>query len=154
MKNQLLLLALAATLGWSQLATRKTLTLDAAKKIAAAAAEEAKKNNWNVVISIVDEGANLIYLEKIDGTQIGSIEIAQMKARTAIKMKRPSKAFEDMIAGGRTAVIKLPDVLGVEGGLPLVVDGQFLGAIGVSGVTSQQDGQIAAAGAKALESLK
>ena len=85
---------------------------------------------------------------------VASIEIAQMKARTAIKMKRPSKAFEDMIAGGRNAVLKLPDVLGVEGGLPLVVDGQFVGAIGVSGVTSAQDGQIAAAGVKALEGAK
>jgi len=138
----------------AQLATKKTLTLEAAKKIAAAAAVEARKNNWTVVISIVDDGANLVYLEKLDGTQIGSIEIAQMKARTAIKMKRPSKAFEDMIAGGRNAVLKLPDVLGVEGGLPLVVDGQFIGAIGVSGVTSAQDGQIAAAGVKALEEIK
>lgn len=138
----------------AQLATKKTMTLEAAKKIAAAAQVEAKKNNWNVVISVVDDGANLVYLEKMDGTQIGSIEIAQMKARTAIKMKRPSKAFEDMIAGGRNAVLKLPDVLGVEGGLPLVVDGQFIGAIGVSGVTSAQDGQIAAAGVKALEDLK
>lgn len=138
----------------AQLATKKSLTLDAAKKIAAAAEAEARKNNWNVVITIVDEGANLLFLEKMDGTQIGSIEIAQMKARTAIKMKRPSKAFEDMIVGGRNAVLKLPDILGVEGGLPLVVDGQFLGAIGISGVTSVQDGQIAAAGVKALESLK
>lgn len=138
----------------AQLATKKTLTLEAAKKIAAAAEAEARKNQWNVVISVVDDGANLIYLQKMDGTQIGSVEIAQMKARTAIKMKRPSKAFEDMIAGGRNAVLKLPDVLGVEGGLPLVVDGQFLGAIGVSGVTSAQDGQIAAAGVKALEEVK
>lgn len=136
------------------MATKKSLTLEAAKKIAAAAQVEAKKNNWNVVISVVDDGANLVYLEKMDGTQIGSIEIAQMKARTAIKMKRPSKVFEDMIAGGRNAVLKLPDVLGVEGGLPLVVDGQFVGAIGVSGVTSAQDGQIAAAGLKALEEIK
>ena len=138
----------------AQLATKKSLTLEAAKKIAAAAQVEAKKNNWNVVISVVDDGANLVYLEKMDGTQIGSIEIAQMKARTAIKMKRPSKVFEDMIAGGRNAVLKLPDVLGVEGGLPLVMDGQFVGAIGVSGVTSAQDGQIAAAGVKALEGIK
>jgi len=138
----------------AQLATKKSLTLEAAKKIAAAAQVEAKKNNWNVVFSVVDDGANLVYLEKMDGTQIGSIEIAQMKARTAIKMKRPSKVFEDMIAGGRNAVLKLPDVLGVEGGLPLVVDGQFVGAIGVSGVTSAQDGQIAAAGVKALEGIK
>ncbi len=138
----------------AQLATKKTMTLEVAKKLAAAAEAEARKNNWNVVISIVDDGANLVYLQKMDGTQIGSVDIAQMKARTAIKMKRPSKVFEDMIAGGRNAVLKLPDVLGVEGGLPLVVDGQFVGAIGVSGVTSAQDGQIAAAGVKALEEIK
>jgi glc operon protein GlcG len=154
MRKLLLAITLIATTMSAQLATKKTLTLEAAKKLAAAAEAEARKNNWNVVISIVDEGANLLYLERMDGTQIGSVEIAQMKARTAIKMKRPSKAFEDMIAGGRNAVIKLPDVLGVEGGLPLVIDGQFLGAIGISGVTSVQDGQIAAAGVKALESLK
>jgi glc operon protein GlcG len=154
MRKLVLALTLMTLTASAQLATKKSLTLDAAKKIAAAAQVEAKKNNWNVVISVVDDGANLIYLEKMDGTQIGSIEIAQMKARTAIKMKRPSKAFEDMIAGGRNAVLKLPDVLGVEGGLPLVVDGQFLGAIGVSGVTSAQDGQIAAAGVKALEGMQ
>jgi glc operon protein GlcG len=154
MKKLLLSICLIGMSMSAQLATKKTMTLEAAKKIAAAAQVEAKKNNWNVVISVVDDGANLVYLEKMDGTQIGSIEIAQMKARTAIKMKRPSKAFEDMIAGGRNAVLKLPDVLGVEGGLPLVVDGQFVGAIGVSGVTSAQDGQIAAAGVKALEDLK
>ncbi|MBM3761945.1 MAG: heme-binding protein [Acidobacteria bacterium] len=154
MRKLLLAIALITTTMSAQLATKKSLTLDAAKKIAAAAEAEARKNNWNVVITIVDEGANLLYLEKMDGTQIGSIEIAQMKARTAIKMKRPSKAFEDMIVGGRNAVLKLPDILGVEGGLPLVVDGHFLGAIGISGVTSVQDGQIAAAGVKALESLK
>ncbi len=154
MRKFVLALTLMTLTASAQMASKKTLTLEAAKTIASAAQVEAKKNNWNVVISVVDDGANLVYLEKMDGTQIGSIEIAQMKARTAIKMKRPSKAFEDMIAGGRNAVLKLPDVLGVEGGLPLMVDGQFVGAIGVSGVTSAQDGQIAAAGVKALEGIK
>ncbi len=138
----------------AQLATKKSLTLEVAKKIAAAAEVEARKNNWTVVISVVDDGANLVYLEKIDGTQIGSIDIAQMKARTAIRMKRPTKVLEDAVLGGRNTVLKLPDVLPVEGGLPLVVDGQMIGAIGVSGVTSAQDGQIAAAGVKALEGIK
>ncbi len=154
MQKLVLTLILTAVTMSAQLATKKTMTLEVAKKIAAAAAAEAKKNDWTVVICVVDDGANLVYLEKTDGTQIGSIEIAQMKARTAIKMKRPSKVFEDMIAGGRNTVIKLPDVLGVEGGIPLTVDGQFIGAIGVSGVTSVQDGQIATAGAKAMESIK
>ncbi len=90
----------------------------------------------------------------MDGTQIGSVDIAQMKARTAIRMKRSSKVLEDMVAGGRNSVLKLPDVLPVEGGLPLAVDGQLVGAVGVSGVTSVQDGQIAAAAVKALEGMK
>ncbi|MFN0106784.1 MAG: GlcG/HbpS family heme-binding protein [Bryobacteraceae bacterium] len=145
---------LTALPSFSQLASKKSLTLEAAKKIGAAAEAEAKKNNWNVVICVVDEGATLLYLQRMDGTQIGSVDIAQMKARTAIKMKRPSKVLEDAVAGGRNAVLKLPDVLPVEGGVPLVVDGQFIGAVGVSGVTSAQDGQIAAAGAVALASMK
>lgn len=137
-----------------QLSTKKALNLEAAKKIAAAAEAEARKNNWNVVICIVDDGANLIYLQKMDGTQVGSVDIAQMKARTAIKMKRPSKALEDAVAGGRNAVLKLPDVLPVEGGLPLMAGTEFIGAIGVSGVTSQQDGQIAAAGVAVASAMK
>jgi glc operon protein GlcG len=138
----------------AQLVSKKALTLAAAKTIAAAAEVEAKKNNWNVVIAVVDDGANLIYLQRMDGTQIGSVDIAQMKARTAIRMKRPSKALEDVVAGGRNAILKLPDVLPVEGGIPLTIDGQMIGAIGVSGVTSAQDGQIAGAGVKALEAMK
>lgn len=146
---------LAASLpGFSQLASKKALTLDAAKKIAAAAEAEARKNNWNVVICVVDDGASLLYLQRMDGTQIGSLEIAQGKARTAIKMKRPSKVLEDAVGGGRNAILTLPDVLPVEGGVPLVLNGEFLGAVGVSGVTSAQDGQIAAAGAAALASMK
>lgn len=146
---------LAASLpGFSQLATKKALTLEAAKKLAAAAEAEARKNNWNVVICVVDDGANLLYLQRMDGTQIGSVDIAQMKARTAVKMKRPSKVLEDGVLAGRTMMLKLPDILPVEGGLPLIVDGQIVGAMGVSGVTAAQDGQIAAAGATALASMK
>jgi glc operon protein GlcG len=154
MKKLMIALCLMTMSMSAQLATKKAMTLEVAKKIAAAAEAEAKKNGWNVVISVVDDGANLMYLERMDGTQVGSVEISQMKARTAIKMKRPTKLLEDAIAGGRTAMVKLPDVLGIEGGLPLVVEGQFVGAIGVSGVTSVQDGQIAAAGVKALEGVK
>ena len=146
---------LAASLpGFSQLVTKKALTLEAAKKLAAAAEVEARKNNWNVVICVVDDGANLLYLQRMDGTQIGSVDIAQMKARTAVKMKRPSKVLEDGVLSGRTMMIKLPDVLPVEGGVPLLVDGQVIGAIGVSGVMSAQDGQIAGAGVAALASMK
>ncbi|HEU0123994.1 MAG TPA: heme-binding protein [Bryobacteraceae bacterium] len=149
-----LTLLAAALPGFSQLATKKALTLEAAKKLAAAAEAEARKNNWNVVICVVDDGANLLYLQRMDGTQIGSVDIAQMKARTAVKMKRPSKVLEDGVLAGRTMMLKLPDILPVEGGLPLTVDGQIIGAMGVSGVTAAQDGQIAAAGATALASMK
>ncbi len=133
------------------LATKKALTLEAAKKMAAAAEAEARKNNWTMVIAVVDDGAQLLLLERMDGTQIGSIEVAQGKAKTALRFKRPSKAFEDAVAGGRTVILGL-DVIPIEGGLPLVVDGQIIGAIGVSGGTSQQDGVVAKAGADALVS--
>jgi len=119
----------------------------AAKKIAAAAEAEAVKNKWTVVIAILDDGANLVYLQKMDTTQIGSIDVAIAKAASAVKFKRPSKAFEEAVAGGRQAILKLPGAIPVEGGIPLMSDGIVIGAIGVSGVTSQQDGQIAGAGA-------
>lgn len=148
----LTLMASAALFG--QLATKKALTLDAAKQIAAAAEAEAKKNSWNVVIAIVDDGANLVYLQRMDETQIGSIDVAIGKAASAIKFKRPSKAFEDAVAGGRQVVMRLPGALPVEGGIPLTVGGRMIGAIGVSGVQSNQDGQIAKAGADAAASMK
>lgn len=134
----------------AQVATKKAVTLDLAKKIAAAAEAEAKKNNWNVVIAVVDDGANLAYLERMDNTQIGSLEVAIQKAHTAISFKRPTKAYEDMVAGGRTAILGVPGIVPIEGGLPLIVDGQFIGAIGVSGGTAQQDGQVAKAGLEAM----
>ena len=134
----------------AQFATKKALTLELAKQMAAAAQEEARKNQWTVVICVVDDGGHLIYLERMDGTQIASVIIAQEKARSAISFKRPTKALEDVVTGGRTVVMKLAGAVPVEGGMPIVVDGQFLGAIGVSGATSPQDGQIAAAGLRAL----
>ena len=137
--------------GYGQLATKKALTLELAKRIAAAAEGEARTNNWTVVVAVVDDGANLIFLERMDNTQIGSIEVAIQKARTAISFKRPTKVFEEMIAGGRTAALGLPGVVPIEGGLPLLVDGQVIGAIGVSGATSQQDGVVAKAGAALTE---
>ncbi len=134
----------------AQLADKKVLTLDGAKKVAAAAETEAKKNNWNVVIAVVDDGGHLIYLQRIDGTQTGSIDVAIQKARTAQAFKRPTKVFEDAIAGGRNALIALHGALPLEGGLPIMVGGQLVGAIGVSGVKSTEDGQIAKAGADSL----
>ena len=144
---RLILTFLLAMSAWAaDLATKKTMTLAAAKKIAAAAEAEAVKNKWTVVIAILDDGANLVYLQKMDTTQIGSVDVAIAKAASAVKFKRPSKAFEEAVAGGRQAILKLPGAMPVEGGVPLMSDGIVIGAIGVSGVTSQQDGQIAAAG--------
>src|SRR6516225_6758240 len=128
-----------------QLSTKKILTLEGAKQIAAAAQAEAQKNNWRMVIAIVDDGGHLIYLERMDGTQIASVLVAQEKAACAIRFKRPTKALEEVVAGGRIVVMKLPGAVPVEGGVPIVVEGQFVGAIGVSGGTSPQDGVVAAA---------
>ena len=136
-----------------QLATKKALTLDAAKKLAAAAEAEAAKNKWTMVIAILDDGGNLIYLEKMDDTQIGSITVAQEKARSAVAFKRPTKAFEDALVGGRQAILKLPGAIPVEGGLPLMLDGKVIGAIGVSGGTSQQDGVCAQAAVDLLAKM-
>ena len=134
MRLRLTLALLAVSLGLTpmanaQLATKKTLTLDAAKAIAAAAHAEAAKNNWTMVIAVVDDGAHLIYLEKMDGTQMGSVLIAQEKAAGAVRFKRPTKVMEDAVAGGRNAVLALPGVVPIEGGIPIMVDGVLIGAV-------------------------
>jgi uncharacterized protein GlcG (DUF336 family) len=136
-----------------KLMEKKALTLAVAKKIASASEETAAKNNWNVVIAIVDDGGNLLYLQRMDEAQIGSVEVAIKKAHTSLAFKRPTKAFEDAIAGGRVAVLGLAGVLPLEGGLPIVLDGKVIGAIGVSGVTSQQDAMIAKGGLDALPGI-
>jgi glc operon protein GlcG len=133
-----------------QLANKRVLTLEAAKLMAAAARAEASKNGWNLVICVVDDGAHLLYLERMDGAQLASVRVAQDKARTAVLFKRPSKALEEAVAGGRTVVMKLAGATPVEGGIPVIVGAQVVGAIGVSGATSSQDGQVAAAGVAAL----
>jgi len=138
----------------AQMTDKKALTLEAAVKIAAGAEAEAAKNNWNVAIAIVDEGGHLVLLHKRDNTQYGSIDVAIQKAQTAAGFKRATKVFEDAIAGGRTAILGIEQLLPLEGGVPLVFGGQIVGAIGVSGVTSQQDGQVAKAGADALLGLQ
>ncbi len=127
-----------------------TLTLDDTKRMASAAEEEANRNGWSVVIAIVDEGAHLIQLIRRDGTQFGSIEVAIQKARSAIAFRRPTKVWEDHVTEGRIRYLGLPGSMPIEGGLPIEVDGQFIGAIGVSGVRSNQDAQIAQAGIDAL----
>ncbi len=133
------------------LTTKKSLNLAFAKKIAAAAEAEARKNNWNVVIAVLDEGANLIYLQRMDGTQIGSIDVAIAKGASAIKFKRPTKVFEEAVKGGRNAILALPGAIPVEGGEPITADGNIIGAVGVSGVQSDQDGIIARAGTAAVK---
>lgn len=126
------------------------LSIDDAKKMAAAARAEAEKQGWNVVIAVLDDGGHLMYLERMDGTQKASSVVAVEKAKTAIMFKRPSLAFEEVVAKGRVAVMSLPGVTPIEGGIPLIVEGQYVGAIGVSGVQSAQDAQVAKAGAAVL----
>lgn len=130
--------------------SKPALTLDDAKRVAAAAHAEAKKNGWPVVIAVVDDGANLLYLERLDGCKLGSIATAQEKAKSAVLFARPTKALEDIIAGGRNAMLMLPGATPIQGGLPLEHQGALVGGIGVSGVASAQDEQIAAAGLQAL----
>lgn len=140
----------AAPAAQAQFADRKALTLEGAKRIMAAAEAEATKNKWTVAIAIVDEAGELVAFHKIDETQAGSIDIAIGKARTAARMKRPTKALEDAVAGGRTVLLAVDGVVPLEGGVPITVEGRVVGAVGVSGVTSQQDAQVAQAGIAAL----
>jgi uncharacterized protein GlcG (DUF336 family) len=126
--------------------------LDDAKKAAAAAVDEVKKIGAAPnAIAIVDHGGFLIYFERMDNTQLGSVEIAVDKARSAALFRRPSKVFEDALAGGRTAILALRGATPLEGGLPLVSGGKIVGAIGASGGTAQQDGQVAKAGADTIK---
>ena len=129
------------------------ITLDAAKKVMVAAEAEATKNNWAMAIAILDSTGHIVMLHRFDNTQYGSIPVAEDKARTALDFRRPSKVFEDLVAQGgiglRTLAIR--GAAPLEGGLPIIVDGKIVGAIGVSGATSQQDGQVAKAGADAAK---
>ena len=134
----------------AQYVEKKTVSLALAKKMAVAAEAEAVKNNWTMVFVIVDDGGNLVYLGRMDGTQIGSIEVAQGKARTALQFKRPTKALQDVIDMGQPHVITLDHITAVQGGLPIMLDGKVIGAIGASGGTSPQDEQCAQAGLTAL----
>lgn len=131
-----------------------TISLENAKKASAAVVAEARKNKWTMAVAIVDPGGNLVYYEKMDNTQIGSAKVAVGKARTAALFKRPSKAFQDRVttAGGAgMPVLGLEGAVPIEGGIPLVIDGQIVGAIGVSGDTSENDGICAKAGVDALK---
>jgi glc operon protein GlcG len=129
------------------------ITYAQAQKAMMAAEAEARKNSWNVVIAIIDSGGHLVMLHRLDNTQYGSIDVAKGKATTAVNFRRPSKAFEDVIAGGGAGlrILALSGATPLEGGIPIVVDGKIIGGIGVSGVTSAQDAQIARAGADGLK---
>lgn len=132
--------------------TRKTLSLADAKAVAAAASAKAVAEGWTVVIAIFDVTGHLLYLERADGTQLGSVQVAQEKGRTALLFKRATKVMEDGVLGGRIHMLSMPATQ-VEGGLPLIHGGEIVGSIGVSGVQSFQDGIVAAAGAAIVDSL-
>src|SRR5215475_8815786 len=145
-----LIMLSAALLANAQTVDKKTLTIDAAKRVIAGAVAYARKNNSpGGVIAVVDDGGNLMALERLDGTFAAGANISIGKARTAALFKRPTKAFEDIINKGRTAMVALPDTLftPLQGGVPIVIDGQIVGGVGVSGASSaQQDEDLAVAG--------
>ena len=158
MKKSLSVLVLSLMLlsfwGWDAFAQMPNpygapINLEAAKKIAASAIAEARKNNWTMAVAILDIGGDLVYFEKMDGTQTGSVRVAIGKARSAVLFKRPTKVWEDVVAsgGGGLRILGLEGAVPIEGGLPLLMDGKIVGAIGVSGGTAQQDGMAAKAGA-------
>ena len=130
--------------------TKPILTLEDAKLIAAAAEVEAHTNNWSVAIAVVDDGGHLLYLQRSHDTQFGSVETAIMKANAAVAFQRPTKTSEDAVLSGRLIHLALPGVIPAEGGIPVLRDGVVIGGIGVSGVRSFQDGQIAQAGVAAF----
>lgn len=164
----LLLFAFAATAAFGQaLSTSPTgatkpsapltygpnISLENAKKVAAAAASYASSKQWTVVIAIVDTGGNIVYLERFDNTQIGSIEVAITKAKTANNFKRPTKAFQDALANGgeNLRILSLPSGVAIEGGELLISNGEIVGAIGVSGLQAFQDTEVAKAGVAVLK---
>jgi uncharacterized protein GlcG (DUF336 family) len=130
-----------------------SVDLEHARKAIAAAQAEARKNKWPVAVAVVDTAGNLVAFEKMDDTQTASVQVAIDKGRSAAIYRRPTKVFEDLVAGGGAGmrVMNLRDASTVEGGVPIVVGGKVIGAVGVSGVTSQQDGVVAKAGADALK---
>lgn len=130
--------------------SRPVLALEDAKRMAAAAATEARNNHWNVSIAIVDDGGYLIYLERMDAAAKPTAFIATEKARTAALFRRPTASFDEALRAGRNAILGLPGVTPVEGGVPLMAGNECIGAVGVSGVQSTEDAQIARAGAAAL----
>src|SRR5215813_9127999 len=129
------------------------ISIEQAKEVAAAAQAEARRNGWRMAVAVVDPGGFLIYFERADGTQNASAQLALAKARTSALFRRPSKVFADQFAAGNTGFMSFPDdarPIASEGGMPIIVNGRLIGAIGMSGGTGQQDGVASAAGANAM----
>ncbi len=137
----------------AQLIEKTALTLDGAKKIAAVAEAKAKAEGARVVIAVVDDGGSLLFLERLDDTQVASVNVGIDKARTAAIFRRPSKVFEDQVKNGRVAALALHGAVPLQGGVPIIVEGKVIGAIGVSGETPAQDEDIAIAGAAVAASF-
>jgi glc operon protein GlcG len=142
-----------ALLPWQQIAEGAAIGLDAAKRVAAGASRFARENQFTVVIAVTDVHGNLVYFERADNTMTGSNQIALDKARTAARFKRSTKVFEDVISAGGPGLrlLSVDGLLASEGGLPILINGRIVGAIGVSGATNVQDGLIAFEGIKALQ---
>lgn len=151
--KSLLIFALFALLSshvFAQTIDKQVLSLEGAKTIAAAAEAQAIANKWNVVIAVVDDGGHLIYLQRMDKAPTGSVRVAQGKARTSAAFRRPTSVFDKM-ANSRPALTSIPDAVFLEGGVPVVLNGRVVGAVGVSGASSEQDAQMAEAGISALK---
>ena len=133
-----------------QLIDTKGVSLQAAKTMATAAEAEAKKRGWTVAIAVVDVSGNLIVFQRMDDVQIGSVDVAISKARTAARFKRPTKALADALAAGNTGILSIEGVAALTGGVPIIVDGKVLGAVGCSGMSADQDAVAAQAGVDAL----
>lgn len=144
-----LLTAAPATLG-AQVRPVRMLSLEGAQKALAAAMAEARKQNWGVSISVVDAFGELVAFARLDGAPLGSVDVSRNKARTAARFRRPTKSFDSTLTAGRYAILGIDGVTPVEGGVPIVINGEYVGAVGVSGVTSAQDAQVASAGAAVI----
>jgi glc operon protein GlcG len=146
----ILLSAVLTNTAKAQLPTKQVLTLETAKKIAAVAEAEARKRGATVVIAVVDDGGYLLVLERLDDAQVASVDVGIAKAKTAAIFRRPSGVFEDQVKNGRIAALALPGAVALKGGVPIIVDGKVIGAVGVSGNSPQEDEDIAKVGADSV----
>jgi glc operon protein GlcG len=135
----------------AQLRAVRAISADGAQRALAAAAAEARRQKWAVSIAVVDPGGELVAFLRLDGAPYGSVDVAPAKARTAARFRRPTRALDSTITAGRTAILGLPGVTPVEGGVPIVIGGEVVGAVGVSGVASSEDARVARAGAAAVQ---